>query len=45
MTNADYIRTKAIIAVLKEVEADYKGQTIDNIIRQIESRVKHEEDK
>lgn len=45
MTNADYIRVKATIAVLKEVEADYKGQTIDNIIRQIESRVKFEEDK
>lgn len=45
MTNADHIRIKTIIAILKEVEIDYKGQTIDNIIRQMESRVRYEEDK
>lgn len=39
-TNSDYIRMKAQIAVLKEVSLDYQGKTIDNIIRQMEARVK-----
>lgn len=44
MTNGEYIKLKAKIAVLKEVQlSGYQGQTIDNIIRQFESIVKHEE--
>lgn len=39
-TNGDYIRMKAQIAVLKEVMIDYQGKTIDNIIQQMEARVK-----
>ncbi len=39
-TNGDYIRMKAQIAVLREVSLDYKGKTIDNIIQQMEARVK-----
>lgn len=38
MTNSEYIRLTAQIAVLKEVAIDYSGQTIDNIINQLESR-------
>ena len=35
---------KAKIAVLKEVQlSGYQGQTIDNIIRQLDAIVKHEE--
>ena len=45
MTSADHIRMKAIIAILKEVEIDYKGQTIDNIIRQMESRIRNDIEK
>lgn len=37
---ADNIRMKAQIAVLKEVMIDYQGKTIDNIIQQMEARVK-----
>lgn len=40
MTNGDYIRLTAQIAVLKEVALDYPGKTIDNIIQQMESRRK-----
>lgn len=38
MTNSEYIRLTAQIAVLKEVTIDYSGQTIDNIINQLEAR-------
>lgn len=38
MTNSEYIRLTAQISVLKEVAIDYSGQTIDNIINQLESR-------
>lgn len=37
MTNGEYIRLVAHIAVLKEVALDYPGKTIDNIIQQMES--------
>ena len=37
MTIGEYVRLVAQIAILKEVQADYQGQTIDNIIRQIEA--------
>lgn len=42
-TNSNYIRMKAQIAVLKEVMTDYQGKTIDNIIQQMEARVKERE--
>ena len=41
MTNGDFLRLVALIPILKEVQADYQGQTIDNIIRQVEARVNH----
>lgn len=41
MTARDYIRLTALISILKEVQQDYQGQTIDNIIRQIEARLDH----
>jgi len=40
MTNLDYTRLTAQLAVLKEVAMDYPGKTIDNIIQQMESRRK-----
>lgn len=43
ITNADYIRLKAQVAILKEVETVYAGQTIDSIIRQLEATVKEME--
>ena len=41
MTERDFIRLTALIPILKEVQQDYQGQTIDNIIRQVEVRVNH----
>ena len=41
MTARDYIRLTALISILKEVQQDYRGQTIDNIIRQIEARLSY----
>lgn len=43
MTQAEYIRLKAQAAVLKEVAQQYAGHTIENIIQQIESRIKNAE--
>lgn len=43
MTQAEYIRLKAQLSVLKEIALDYSGKTIDNIIQQMESRVKEVE--
>lgn len=40
MTNSDYIRLQAQIAVLKDIAIDYSGKTIDNIIQQLEMRKK-----
>ena len=40
MTNAEYIRLVAKIAVLKEVAYEYPGKTIENIIVQLEARRK-----
>lgn len=37
MKQADYIRLTAQIAVLKEIDVDYSGKTIDNIIQQLEA--------
>lgn len=39
MTVADRIRLQAQIAILKEIAIDYSGKTIDNIIKQMESRL------
>lgn len=40
MTVGDYIRLLAQVAVLKEIAMDYPGKTIENIIVQIEARLK-----
>lgn len=37
---ADKFRLNAQLAVIKEVALDYSGKTIDNIIQQMESRLK-----
>lgn len=39
MTIGEYVRLVAQIVILKEVRQDYQGQTIDNIIRQMEARL------
>ena len=36
ITAADRIKITGQIAVLKEIDIDYKGKTIDNIIQQLE---------
>ena len=43
MTVAEYIRLVAQIAVLKEVAMEYPTRTIDNIIVQLEARIKEVE--
>ena len=40
MTQAEYIRLVAQIAVLKEITEEYPGKTIDNIVVQMEARKK-----
>lgn len=40
MTVGDYIRLLAQVAVLREIAMDYPGKTIENIIVQIEARLK-----
>ena len=40
MTVGDYIRLKAQVAVLREIAMDYPGRTIENIIVQLEARLK-----
>ena len=40
MTNAEYIRLVAQIAVLREVAMEYPTKTIENIIMQMEARRK-----
>ena len=40
MIVAEYIRLVAQIAILKEVAEEYPGKTIENIIVQMEARVK-----
>ena len=40
MTQGEFIRLEAQIAVLKEVAKDYPGKTIENIIQQMEARAK-----
>ena len=43
MTQGDYIRLVAQIAVLREIAMEYSGKTIDNIIVQMEARKKEVE--
>ena len=38
MTNADYIRLTAQIAMMKDIATEYSGKTINNIIQHIEER-------
>ena len=40
MTQGEYTRLVAQIAVLKEIAEEYSGKTIDNIIVQMEARRK-----
>ena len=40
MTQGEYTRLVAQIAVLKEIAEEYAGKTIDNIIVQMETRKK-----
>ena len=40
MTTSEYTRLEAQIAALREVAEDYPGKTIENIIVQMEARLK-----
>ena len=40
MRDTDYARLRGRITVLKEIAEDYPGKTIENIIVQIEARLK-----
>ena len=40
MTQQDYDRLKSQLVVLRQVAKEYSGKTIDNIIMQMEARVK-----
>ena len=40
MTTGNYIRLKAQVAVLREIAVEYPSKTIENIIVQIQSRLK-----
>ena len=39
MTSADRIKITGQIEVLKEIELEYNGKTIDNVIQQLEMRL------
>lgn len=42
MTNKEYIRVTAQLAVLRDVMADgFGGKTIDNVVQQLESQRKY----
>lgn len=40
MNNSDYIRLCMQRAILKEVAKEYAGHTIENIIAQLDARIK-----
>lgn len=40
MTVGEYIRLEAKVAVLREIAMDYPGKTIENVIVQLEARLK-----
>lgn len=41
MTVREYTLLNAQIAVLKEIAMEYRGKTIENIIQQMELRLRH----
>ena len=43
MTNGEYIRIKAQIAVLRELQTDYSHKTLDNVLQGLEARVREAE--
>lgn len=42
-TNYDTLKLRAQVAVLKDVAKEYSGRTIENIIANIEARIKAKE--
>lgn len=40
MSNIEQFHLKRQLSLLKHIAKDYSGKTIDNIIQQIESRIK-----
>ena len=40
MTVLEYARLEAQVAVLREIAMDYPGKTIENVIVQLEARLK-----
>ena len=40
MTQGEYTRLVAQIAILKEIAEEYPGKTIENVIVQLEARLK-----
>lgn len=40
MTITELIRRKALLAVMKEAALDYPGQRIEDIIKQMETKIK-----
>lgn len=42
MTYAEYSRLKEQLGVLRSINKEYKGRTIENIIQNIEDRISHE---
>ncbi len=45
MNNSEYIRLCMQRAILKEVAKEYAGHTIENIITQLDARIKVAEEK
>jgi len=45
MKHSEYNKLKFQLAVLKDIAVSYAGRTIDNVIQNIESRVRYIEDK
>lgn len=43
MMDYEYLKLRAWLAVLKDVAKEYSGRTIDNVIQNVEDRVKYEE--
>lgn len=40
MTDNDYYKLRAWLSVLRDVATEYSGRTLDNIIQNVEARVK-----
>lgn len=45
MTPSDIFRMRAQLSVLRDIQHQYRGKTLENIIQQLESRVKEAEKK